>query len=190
MKVCVQNKFRLYDYYSYTEIHHNENRCFKYPNSNTSIPTFIIGGNILYKKLNINRSSISKSTDYLDLIVALDQNLISEGMLYHDDGETFDFMENKFFQLKFIFKNNTLSTKIINHNYFDKLIIIKRIFFSGFLNSSKIEAKFEYINCPVSIPIDDSIKINNNGNLIQLSVYINIFCEFNLELIDLSKQTT
>lgn len=80
-----------------------------------SIPVFIEGGHVLFKKTRLRKSSVSMKYDPYTLVVAPDLNKNAKSSLYVDDGESYDF-ENKDEYLKFevSLRGKTLKSTVLH----------------------------------------------------------------------------
>ncbi|OZJ06992.1 hypothetical protein BZG36_00191 [Bifiguratus adelaidae] len=78
------------------------------------IPVYLRGGSIVARRDRQRRSSYGMVYDPFTLIVALDEEGNAEGELYLDDGETFDYEKGAYIHHRFTFKNNRLTTQLLN----------------------------------------------------------------------------
>ncbi|XP_065833509.1 neutral alpha-glucosidase AB-like isoform X2 [Oscarella lobularis] len=101
--------------------------------SMTKIPVFLRGGGIVAKKLRIRRSSTQMIHDPYTLYVSLDNEGKAAGLLYVDDGQSFDYRDGKYLLRSFEFKDKTFtSTCAVGHqsssyetsSYIERVIII------------------------------------------------------------------
>ena len=75
------------------------------------IPVFQRGGTILPRKGRLRRSSAAMRKDPYTLVVALDKAGEAAGLLYVDDGHTYNYKHGDFIWRKFSFANNVLSSE-------------------------------------------------------------------------------
>ncbi|KAH9643481.1 hypothetical protein HF086_001427 [Spodoptera exigua] len=73
------------------------------------IPVFQRGGAIVLRKERVRRSSALMADDPYTIVVALDINGTAEGSLYIDDGETYEYKNNKYIYAKLAFVNEKAS---------------------------------------------------------------------------------
>jgi alpha 1,3-glucosidase len=89
----------------------NSPQSISIPVSKTKIPVFFRGGGIIPKKLRPRRSSTQMLNDPYTLHVALDKQGQASGLLYVDDGHSFEYKNGKFLLRSFEFSNSVLTSK-------------------------------------------------------------------------------
>ncbi|XP_052747810.1 neutral alpha-glucosidase AB [Galleria mellonella] len=87
-----------YDVDSYQP--HQANGYFTQEVNIAKTPVYQRGGSAVWRKERVRRSSSLMSHDPYTLVLALDWNNTSEGTLYIDDGETYDYKEKKYIYSK------------------------------------------------------------------------------------------
>ena len=80
------------------------------------VPVFIKGGKIIPEKRTLRKSTIAMFNDSYTLIIAPDENNYAEGILYVDDGHSFNYQNGEYIIRKFIFDGNTIQNKIDEKN--------------------------------------------------------------------------
>ncbi len=119
---------RWYDFYNFDEI--KKNKKVEYYINRDKIGAFIKGGEIIPKKMRIRRSIQKMKNDPLTIIIALNIENESKGIIYFDDGESFDYQKGKYSLLEINYNNKKeIEFKWINYNYevennIEKIIII------------------------------------------------------------------
>lgn len=114
--------YTLFDTPGYTTI----------PVNSYKIPVFQRGGTIVPKKERIRRASTLMKNDPYTLIVCLDKQKEANGTLYTDDEQSYEYRTGKYIYLHIEFKNNILSSKLIDSNAsFETLAWIERIVIAG-----------------------------------------------------------
>ncbi|ODV60380.1 glucan 1,3-alpha-glucosidase ROT2 [Ascoidea rubescens DSM 1968] len=175
-----------YDFNDFTKIDQGEGK-YEYKNlSLDNIPILIKGGNIIPRKMRYRRSSKLMRHDPYTLIIALDKNQTSSGILYVDDFETFNYKNNEEYLLcKLKFENNQISSNINNYkNFFDGIdeyleiekIIIVGLDDSGDNFKGEISQNNKIWNASI-IREKNSLVIKNPKVKVNTSWKINIFNE-------------
>nr|BBD49478.1 alpha-glucosidase [Trilocha varians] len=98
-----------------TYMPHTEARITQ-PVTISKIPVYQRGGSIIPRKERIRRSSTLMADDPYSLVVALDSNNSAEGTLYIDDGETYEYKNNKFIYAKIEYNSKHMTYTFINDN--------------------------------------------------------------------------
>ncbi|GBP26287.1 Neutral alpha-glucosidase AB [Eumeta japonica] len=78
------------------------------------IPVYQRGGTIVPRKERVRRASPLMAEDPYTLIVALDSQNTAQGSLYIDDGETYEYKQNKYIYAKVSYESSSLTYKIVN----------------------------------------------------------------------------
>jgi mannosyl-oligosaccharide alpha-1,3-glucosidase len=105
------NSGLYYDYFDYM-IYNAKGKAERVEAPLEKVPLLIRGGHIVPRRDRPRRSSKLMSFDPFTLIVALNPDLTAQGMLYLDDGETFEYVEGAFIHRRFEFARN----KLVNQN--------------------------------------------------------------------------
>ena len=109
---------RWYDFYDYNEIDKSKkNKKIEYEINNDKIGAFIKGGEIITKKMRLRRSIQKMKNDPLTIIISLNLENSSEGIIYFDDEESLDYQKNKYSILKISYKNFEINFDWISNNY-------------------------------------------------------------------------
>ena len=130
INVYLPENERWYDFYNFEEI--KNNKKFEYAINPEKIGAFIKGGEIIQKKMRIRRSIQKMKNDPLTIVIALNLENKSKGIVYFDDEESFEYQNGKYSVLEicYNYKNNKeIEFKWINYNYeavnnIEKIIII------------------------------------------------------------------
>lgn len=81
--------------------------------SEETIPAFQRAGTIIPRKDRFRRSSTQMANDPYTLVIALNSSKAAEGVLYVDDGKSFEFEEGAYIHRRFVFSDGKLaSTKM------------------------------------------------------------------------------
>ncbi|XP_045457347.1 neutral alpha-glucosidase AB [Melitaea cinxia] len=80
------------------------------------VPVFQRGGSIIPRKERVRRSSALMAHDPYTLVVALDNQAKAEGTVYIDDGETYDYVSNKFIYAKITHEPAVMKYTFVNEN--------------------------------------------------------------------------
>lgn len=91
------------------------------------IPVFYKSGSIISRKNRPRRSSTLTHDDPFTLYVVLDSNKSAKGTLYIDDNESFEYRKKKYLYLQFEFKDNELSSSLIDKTDYETLEWIERV---------------------------------------------------------------
>ena len=127
INVYLPENERWYDFYNFEEI--NNNKKIEYKINSDKIGAFIKGGEIIQKKMRIRRSIQKMKNDPLTIIIALDIENKSKGIIYFDDEESFEYKKGKNSILEITYNHKEIEFKWINYNYevennIEKIIII------------------------------------------------------------------
>ena len=130
INVYLPENERWYDFYNFEEI--KNNKKFEYAINPEKIGAFIKGGEMIQKKMRVRRSIQKMKNDPLTIVIALNLENKSKGIVYFDDEESFEYQNGKYSVLEicYNYKNNKeIEFKWINYNYeavnnIEKIIII------------------------------------------------------------------
>jgi len=81
------------------------------------IPVLQLGGTIIPMTQRIRRSTALMKRDPITLVIALSKNGSSKGMMYMDDGVTFQYQSGVFTNVEMEFANCSLYNKVIHNMY-------------------------------------------------------------------------
>ncbi|ETO25135.1 neutral alpha-glucosidase AB precursor [Reticulomyxa filosa] len=81
------------------------------------IPVLQLGGTIVATALRIRRSTELMKRDPLSLVVALDKYGLSKGLVYIDDGTSFDFQNGAYLKAEIQVQNCQLFNTVIHNKY-------------------------------------------------------------------------
>ena len=121
---------RWYDFYDYKEV--KKNKKIDYQINPNKIGAFIKGGEIIQKKMRLRRSTQKMKNDPLTLVISLDLQNQSKGVLYFDDEESFEYQKEKYSLLEIKYnQNNSKEIEFVwkKYNYdvinnIEKIVII------------------------------------------------------------------
>ncbi|XP_026743419.1 neutral alpha-glucosidase AB-like isoform X1 [Trichoplusia ni] len=98
----------------------------------SKIPVYQRGGIIIPRKERIRRSSSLMADDPYTLVVALDVNGTAQGSLYIDDGESYEYRNNKYIYAKFKYESNAMTYSFPNENaHYPTRSWVERIVIAG-----------------------------------------------------------
>ena len=115
---------RWYDFYDLKEIDKNKkNKKIEYDINNDKIGAFIKGGE------RLGRSIQKMKNDPLSIIIALNLENKSDGIIYFDDEESLEYQNNKYSILKIIYEKSEINFDWMLYNYqvynnIEKIIIL------------------------------------------------------------------
>ena len=121
---------RWYDFYDLKEIDKNKkNKKIEYDINNDKIGAFIKGGEIITKKMRLRRSIQKMKNDPLSIIIALNLENKSDGIIYFDDEESLEYQNNKYSILKISYEKSEINFDWMLYNYqvynnIEKIIIL------------------------------------------------------------------
>ena len=121
---------RWYDFYDLKEIDKNKkNKKIEYDINNDKIGAFIKGGEIITKKMRLRRSIQKMKNDPLTIIIALNLENKSDGIIYFDDEESLEYQNNKYSILKISYEESEINFDWMLYNYqvynnIEKIIIL------------------------------------------------------------------
>jgi len=108
------------------------NGAVSLPVAKESIPVFYRGGSIIPRKDRPRRASSLTHNDPYTLYVVLDSNNRASGTLYIDDGETYNYKKKKYIYLRFVYKDNKLTSSLIDSDAsFDTKSWLERVIVVG-----------------------------------------------------------
>ena len=110
INIFLPENYRWYDFYDLNEIEKNKiNKKTEYNINNDKIGAFIKGGEIICKKMRIRRSIKKMKNDPLTIIITLDSNNNSKGIIYFDDEESFDYQKDIYSLLNINYSNKEIN---------------------------------------------------------------------------------
>lgn len=119
-----------YDIDDYTV--YSSSGYFSFPVNRYKIPVFQRGGTILPKREYVRQASTWMKYDPYTLVVCLDKFKHANGTIYADDEKSYEYRNGKYIYAHIEYKNNQLSSKLIDANAsFDTFISIERIVIAG-----------------------------------------------------------
>lgn len=110
----------------------------------SKIPVYQRGGTIVPKKERIRRSSSLTHNDPYTLIVALDRNGSATGTLYIDDGQSYDYKNQKYLYLSLKFNDNKLSSRLIDNAHYPTKSWLEKVIILGLpsgVKKAQVESK-------------------------------------------------
>jgi alpha 1,3-glucosidase len=134
---------RWYDFYDFYEI--KNKKKVEYKINPDKIGAFIKGGEIIQKKMRIRRSIQKMKNDPLTIVIALNLENESKGVIYFDDEESLEYQKGKYSLLEINYNNKKeIDFKWINYNYevlnnIEKIIIIGENEMALFSEKAKAE---------------------------------------------------
>ena len=166
INIFLPENYRWYDFYDLNEINRNKiNKKTEYDINNGKIGAFIKGGEIICKKMRIRRSIQKMKNDPLTIIIALDLNNNSKGVIYFDDEESFDYEKGIYSLLKINYSNKEIKFEWDNYKYLDvnnieKIIILGEKDVSLYKNNN-IKAKL-IMNNSQELDLETNKNFENN----------------------------
>ena len=133
---------RWFDFYDFEEI--KNNKKIEYKINPEKIGAFIKGGEIIPKKMRIRRSIQKMKKDPLTVIIALNSENKSKGIIYFDDEESFDYKKEKYSILEINYNNKEIEFEWKKYNYeiinnIEKIVIIGEDELELFSDKTKAE---------------------------------------------------
>ncbi|XP_068624304.1 neutral alpha-glucosidase AB [Battus philenor] len=101
-----------YDVDSYQA--HKANGYFSQEVNIAKVPVYQRGGSIVPRRERVRRSSMLMANDPFTLVVALDANNTARGSLYIDDGETYEYMNNKYIYAKIVYEPTQITYTLVD----------------------------------------------------------------------------
>ena len=130
ISVFLPENNRWYDFYDLDEIDSDKkNKKIDYEINEEKIGAFIKGGEIITKKMRLRRSIQKMKNDPLTVIIALDLENKSSGVIYFDDEESLDYQKGKYSLLKINYENHTINFEWVEYKYqvintIEKIVIL------------------------------------------------------------------
>ena len=130
INIFLPENYRWYDFYDYNEIESNKkNKKVEYEINNDKIGAFIKGGEIITKKMRLRRSIQKMKKDPLTIIITLNLENKSEGIIYFDDEESLEYQKGKYSILKIYYEKYEIDFEWIKYDYpvdnnIEKIIIL------------------------------------------------------------------
>jgi alpha 1,3-glucosidase len=125
---------RWYDYWTYQDIQSGWQAVKTNPDS---VPAFIRGGTVIMRKDRVRRSTQFTVNDPYSIIIALDSHGKAEGILYVDDGKSFNYKTGEFLLAKISCKENECVWEVVHDSFFSNGI--ERITILGLPSTAKIQ---------------------------------------------------
>jgi alpha 1,3-glucosidase len=167
ISVYLPENERWYDFYNYKEV--KNNKKFDYQINPNKIGAFIKGGEIIQKKMRLRRCTQKMKNDPLTLIISLDLQNRSKGILYFDDEESFEYQKEKYSLLEISYnQKNTKEIEFMWKKYnYDVINNIEKIVIIGEngLNNQNVSAELTMNN---SNKFNLEIKKDLENNLIEI----------------------
>ena len=182
ISVFLPENNRWYDFYDLDEIDSDKkNKKIDYEINEEKIGAFIKGGEIITKKMRLRRSIQKMKNDPLTVIIALDLENKSSGVIYFDDEESLDYQKGKYSLLKINYENHTINFEWVEYKY-QVINTIEKIVILGEnvekINETGIKPKLISVkNNKYNLEIISDIE-NNKIEILRLNKY---------KLIDLQK---
>ncbi|XP_046400133.1 neutral alpha-glucosidase AB [Ischnura elegans] len=102
-----------YDYFTFERMPEGATQI---PVTIEKIPVYQRGGSIVVKKERIRRASSLTHNDPFTLVVALDAKNEASGMIYLDDGQSYEYRDGKYIELFLNFANDKFTSRVVNVN--------------------------------------------------------------------------
>ncbi|XP_075987890.1 glucosidase 2 subunit alpha isoform X2 [Anticarsia gemmatalis] len=119
-----------YDVDSY--LAHKANGYFTQEVTLAKIPVYQRGGSVVPRKERVRRSSALMADDPYTLVVALDHNNTAHGTVYIDDGETYEYQQNKYIYARIDYEPSGITYSFINeHAHYPSRSWVERIVIAG-----------------------------------------------------------
>ncbi|XP_013145415.1 PREDICTED: neutral alpha-glucosidase AB [Papilio polytes] len=111
---------------------HKANGYFNQEVNLAKIPVYQRGGAVVPRRERVRRSSTLMANDPFTLVVTLDANNTAHGTLYIDDGETYEYKNNKYIYAKIAYEPNQMTYTLVNpSSEFSTRAWIERIVIAG-----------------------------------------------------------
>ena len=118
ISVFLPENERWYDFYDLNEIDSTKkNKKIDYDINDEKIGVFIKGGEIISKKMRLRRSVQKMKNDPLTIIIALDLDNKSSGIIYFDNEENLDYQKGEYSLLKIKYEKYKIDFEWIKYNY-------------------------------------------------------------------------
>ena len=168
---------RWYDFYDLNEIDSDKkNKKIDYNISNEKIGAFIKGGEIITKKMRLRRSVQKMKNDPLTIIIALDLEKKSSGIIYFDDEESLDYQKEEYSLLKIKYEKYQIDFEWIKYNYhvinkIEKIIILgenEQLIYSKEIKPELINIKNNKYNLEITTDFENKKIVINRLNKYKL----------------------
>ena len=168
---------RWYDFYDLNEIDSDKkNKKIDYNISNEKIGAFIKGGEIITKKMRLRRSVQKMKNDPLTIIIALDLENKSRGIIYFDDEESLDYQREEYSLLKIKYEKYQIDFEWIKYNYhvinkIEKIIILgenEQLIYSKEIKPELINIKNNKYNLEITTDFENKKIVINRLNKYKL----------------------
>ena len=168
---------RWYDFYDLNEIDSDKkNKKIDYNISNEKIGAFIKGGEIITKKMRLRRSVQKMKNDPLTIIIALDLENKSSGIIYFDDEESLDYQKEEYSLLKIKYEKYQIDFEWIKYNYhvinkIEKIIILgenEQLIYSKEIKPELISIKNNKYNLEITTDFENKKIVINRLNKYKL----------------------
>ena len=168
---------RWYDFYDLNEIDSDKkNKKIDYNISNEKIGAFIKGGEIITKKMRLRRSVQKMKNDPLTIIIALDLENKSSGIIYFDDEESLDYQREEYSLLKIKYEKYQIDFEWIKYNYhvinkIEKIIILgenEQLIYSKEIKPELINIKNNKYNLEITTDFENKKIVINRLNKYKL----------------------
>ena len=168
---------RWYDFYDLNEIDSDKkNKKIDYNINNEKIGAFIKGGEIITKKMRLRRSVQKMKNDPLTIIIALDLENKSRGIIYFDDEESLDYQKEEYSLLKIKYEKYQIDFEWIKYNYhvinkIEKIIILgenEQLIYSKEIKPELINIKNNKYNLEITTDFENKKIVINRLNKYKL----------------------
>ena len=168
---------RWYDFYDLNEIDSDKkNKKIDYNINNEKIGAFIKGGEIITKKMRLRRSVQKMKNDPLTIIIALDLENKSSGIIYFDDEESLDYQREEYSLLKIKYEKYQIDFEWIKYNYhvinkIEKIIILgenEQLIYSKEIKPELISIKNNKYNLEITTDFENKKIVINRLNKYKL----------------------
>ena len=168
---------RWYDFYDLNEIDSDKkNKKIDYNINNEKIGAFIKGGEIITKKMRLRRSVQKMKNDPLTIIIALDLENKSSGIIYFDDEESLDYQKDEYSLLKIKYEKYQIDFEWIKYNYhvinkIEKIIILgenEQLIYSKEIKPELINIKNNKYNLEITTDFENKKIVINRLNKYKL----------------------
>ena len=168
---------RWYDFYDLNEIDSDKkNKKIDYNINNEKIGAFIKGGEIITKKMRLRRSVQKMKNDPLTIIIALDLENKSSGIIYFDDEESLDYQREEYSLLKIKYEKYQIDFEWIKYNYhvinkIEKIIILgenEQLIYSKEIKPELINIKNNKYNLEITTDFENKKIVINRLNKYKL----------------------
>ena len=168
---------RWYDFYDLNEIDSDKkNKKIDYNINNEKIGAFIKGGEIITKKMRLRRSVQKMKNDPLTIIIALDLENKSSGIIYFDDEESLDYQREEYSLLKIKYEKYQIDFEWIKYNYhvinkIEKITILgenEQLIYSKEIKPELINIKNNKYNLEITTDFENKKIVINRLNKYKL----------------------